>query len=610
MCWVMPPASPAATSVSRMASSSEVLPWSTCPMIVTTGGRSTSSSSASSNTGSASTSSAAWTISISFLNSSARTWMASSVSVWVRVAISPRPISFLITSGTGTPKYSATSLTVEPELMRMRSTASWALVSRGAIVSSYVPRRRRPPRRGGRRWGAGGPLGCRREACESITTRRRPPGPIPPGMRSPVRESRVGRWRGVDSPAASRVGRCRGAGSAAGVPPSPGGAPDSEAAEGSAASAGAPLGAAPLPLSASSAALSSTLEAAALTSRPAARRRSSNSLLEMPCSLAISWTRRLAIRRSILGSRVAASPRGESPGPARHRGRLSPGRAPPSTRRRRGRDAGPPDRAPPGHRPGPDAGARPWALIARIRRTGAAARARLWPMLLSHRGRRRGRLLGLVLGGAGGLRRLGRGFQVPRGGRRLVLLPRRGLPGGLGGGVLAVGVRAWRGGLDAGASGLLGACAAVGGARHGGHLVRGHVLERLVGLEPAVARAGKRGVGAAPAVGENGRAAALDLFLLVAVLGLLGGELGLGLDVHPPAGQARGEPCVLAFAPDGQRQLVVGDDHRRLFGVVVHQHLAHPGRRERLGHEAGGLVVVGDDVDLLAAQLADHHAHP
>src|SRR5256885_652057 len=39
MCWVMPPASPAATSVSRMASRSDVLPWSTWPMIVTTGGR-------------------------------------------------------------------------------------------------------------------------------------------------------------------------------------------------------------------------------------------------------------------------------------------------------------------------------------------------------------------------------------------------------------------------------------------------------------------------------------------------------------------------------------------------------------------------------------------
>ena len=39
MCCVMPPASPAATPVWRMASSSDVLPWSTWPMTVTTGGR-------------------------------------------------------------------------------------------------------------------------------------------------------------------------------------------------------------------------------------------------------------------------------------------------------------------------------------------------------------------------------------------------------------------------------------------------------------------------------------------------------------------------------------------------------------------------------------------
>ena len=42
MCWVMPPASPAATSVERIASSSEVLPWSTWPMMVTTGARGSS----------------------------------------------------------------------------------------------------------------------------------------------------------------------------------------------------------------------------------------------------------------------------------------------------------------------------------------------------------------------------------------------------------------------------------------------------------------------------------------------------------------------------------------------------------------------------------------
>ena len=39
MAWVMPPASPAATLVMRMASRREVLPWSTWPMMVTTGGR-------------------------------------------------------------------------------------------------------------------------------------------------------------------------------------------------------------------------------------------------------------------------------------------------------------------------------------------------------------------------------------------------------------------------------------------------------------------------------------------------------------------------------------------------------------------------------------------
>ena len=124
MCWVMPPASPAATSVERIASSSDVLPWSTWPMIVTTGGRGSRSSSASSNSGSALASSAALTISISLSNSSASTWIASSDSVCVSVAISPRPISFLMISGTATPRYSATSLTVEPELTRMTSAFS------------------------------------------------------------------------------------------------------------------------------------------------------------------------------------------------------------------------------------------------------------------------------------------------------------------------------------------------------------------------------------------------------------------------------------------------------------------------------------------------------
>ena len=39
MCWVIPPASVSTTFALRIASSSVVLPWSTWPMIVTTGGR-------------------------------------------------------------------------------------------------------------------------------------------------------------------------------------------------------------------------------------------------------------------------------------------------------------------------------------------------------------------------------------------------------------------------------------------------------------------------------------------------------------------------------------------------------------------------------------------
>src|SRR3954452_14542841 len=136
-------------------------------------------------------------------------------------------------------------------------------------------------------------------------------------------------------------------------------------------------------------------------------------------------------------------------------------------------------------------------------------------------------------------------------------------------------------------------------------------LERLVGVEAAVARAGQRGVRAAAAVGEDRAAAAAELLLLAVAAGLLLllGELGLGADVDAPAGEAGGEPGVLALAADRQRELVVGHDHRRLLVRVVDEHLTHPRGAEGLGHEPGRLVVVGDDVDLLAAQLGDDHAH-
>src|SRR6266403_1485477 len=60
MCWVMPPASPAATLDLRITSSKVVLPWSTWPMIVNTGARGAKSSILSS-TSSSTVLSGAWT---------------------------------------------------------------------------------------------------------------------------------------------------------------------------------------------------------------------------------------------------------------------------------------------------------------------------------------------------------------------------------------------------------------------------------------------------------------------------------------------------------------------------------------------------------------------
>src|SRR5439155_26293050 len=124
-----------------------------------------------------------------------------------------------------------------------------------------------------------------------------------------------------------------------------------------------------------------------------------------------------------------------------------------------------------------------------------------------------------------------------------------------------------------------------------GDVVGVEVHERLVGGQAAVARAGQRRVGAAPAGGEDRVAATVELGLLAAAVLAVGrGVLGLGLDVDAPAGQARGQPRVLALAADRQRELVVGDDDRRLARVVVDAHLAHAGGAQRLGAEAVVLV--------------------
>ena len=66
--------------------------------------------------------------------------------------------------------------------------------------------------------------------------------------------------------------------------------------------------------------------------------------------------------------------------------------------------------------------------------------------------------------------------------------------------------------------------------------------------------------------------------------GLLLGELGLGLDVDAPAGQAGGQTGVLALAADGKRQLVVGHEGTDgLGGGVEDEARGHLRRRQRVG---------------------------
>ena len=120
MCWVMPPASPATTLVWRMASSSEVLPWSTWPMMVTTGARGSRFSSASvwpmkpSSTSASDTRLGVWP--------NSRT-ISSAVSASITsliLCIAPCFISSLMTS-------------TERSVMRLAS--SWMVITSGMITS-------------------------------------------------------------------------------------------------------------------------------------------------------------------------------------------------------------------------------------------------------------------------------------------------------------------------------------------------------------------------------------------------------------------------------------------------------------------------------------------
>ena len=73
---------------------------------------------------------------MSLPSSAASTWTESSDSVWVSVFISPSAISFFMISGTGTSRYSATSLTVEPLGIRIASGSASAVCVDGRDSAS------------------------------------------------------------------------------------------------------------------------------------------------------------------------------------------------------------------------------------------------------------------------------------------------------------------------------------------------------------------------------------------------------------------------------------------------------------------------------------------
>ena len=114
MCWVMPPASRSATRVSRIASSSVVLPWSTWPMTVTTGPRVTMSSGFDSSVSTCSSSSSKVCIFTSAPNSRAIIDEVSLSSVLLMVIIIRLSISFFSTSFAFTSSLAARSETVIP----------------------------------------------------------------------------------------------------------------------------------------------------------------------------------------------------------------------------------------------------------------------------------------------------------------------------------------------------------------------------------------------------------------------------------------------------------------------------------------------------------------
>src|SRR5499426_1856394 len=134
MCCVMPPNSFSATFDLRMASSSDVLPWSTWPMTVTTGGRRLNCD--GSRSSSSTTSPSTERISTSTLNLSATSLAAVGSRSSLTVAITPSSSRALITSPDFRRIFSASSPTVTDSGTRMSSRRTSAGGAAGSSTAT------------------------------------------------------------------------------------------------------------------------------------------------------------------------------------------------------------------------------------------------------------------------------------------------------------------------------------------------------------------------------------------------------------------------------------------------------------------------------------------
>src|SRR5262245_7672694 len=559
MCWVMPPASPATTFVRRIASSSEVLPWSTCPITVTTGARGADPSADTSFAGSRKTSSRKPTSSTSAPKRSATLRTVSTSIDWLIETIVPSAIRRLCTVAAFSPSRRARSPTAIAR--STRSTRFSGLAARTAAGrGDGAPSRRR---RRGERSARGSTVTWRRTEARLVACRARfSCSRTFTNSRTRLRSFAA---RSASTPPASESGRRFGRSPAGAAAPSAASASTGDGAAGAAARTAGSSGSTGSGRGRGS---SSGSDAGSSTTGPGSGTGGATTTGGGGSGAGAF------LRRRITAAPLSTSTRFSVTSPSRGVGR-------PSLRRRSSASSSSSEAmALFSARPSstafatssafsiPSSSASLYARIAMLppRRSAPAAARLRRPAGSARRRRGLGRLR---------RRRLLRGALDRQ--ARLLLLALPPLDGQLRSPRLdrlrprLVDAREHRQHL---------------GGQVGEVLERGHAL-----LEQQL------GVGLAAPL-DHGERLGEPLRELA--------HLRLALDVDPPARELDGEAHVLPLAPDRQRELVVGHDHVHRLRGVVDDHLRHLRRGERGADVAGGIGAPRDDVDALPAQLLHH----